>query len=394
MNRRGHPQSLVAKHPGNKNAVKAGVFSPETLAARIREVEAEMAARTVPEVRTDVLRREVASLAVLGEAMDRTLAEDGLIGRRGEPRRMVDLRLRLNEKLIRTVDRYAETSANPSASAEPQAAHAPSLADAIVEAHLRAPGATLTAAEFDPEVFLHAVIVNDDPVTRAADLLRARRMLTRRRNQPETCVCISTLKARDAAEFYEWVESSRASGTQSGHNDEELAAIVRFVARGESVNDLSVDDLSVYAQYWRTVDAVRDVMHEAEERGRHPSAADDEEARRRREGKPAVARFWNVLLSADRKVKTKDRLDAFAALDEMEALPRCTCKPDPELQLAELEEDAFCAYVIRMVSQRHYRAALVTAHYPETYVAVREAIDRVARRCARPGDVSSAPEAG
>ena len=98
MNSRGHPETLVATHPGNRNALKAGVFSPETLASRVGEVEAQIAESPVDVVLTDVLRREVAALAVLGEAMDRSLADDGLHGRRGEPRRLIELRLRLNEE--------------------------------------------------------------------------------------------------------------------------------------------------------------------------------------------------------------------------------------------------------------------------------------------------------
>src|SRR4051812_24923454 len=105
MNRRGHPETLVAAHPGNKNALQAGVFSPEVLAPRVHELDAAIADRSVADVLEDLLRREVAALGALGEAMDRTLSNDGLVGRGGQPRRMVDLRLRLNEKLRRTLDR-------------------------------------------------------------------------------------------------------------------------------------------------------------------------------------------------------------------------------------------------------------------------------------------------
>lgn len=106
VNPKGHPKTLVAKHPGNRNAVKAGVFSDALLAPRILDLEAAISERPAHEVAMEVLRHEVASLTVLGEAMDQSLDASGLNGRRGEPRRMIDLRLRLNDKLRRTVDQY------------------------------------------------------------------------------------------------------------------------------------------------------------------------------------------------------------------------------------------------------------------------------------------------
>jgi hypothetical protein len=59
----------------------------------------------------------------------------------------------------------------------------------------------------------------------------------------------------------------------------------------------------------------------------------------------------------------------------MGALPRCTCEPEPKHQLVEEKYDAYDAYTIRLVAKKHYRAALHIARYPETYLAVRDAID-------------------
>ena len=368
VNRRGHPKTLVPKHPGNANALKAGVFSPATLAPRIQEVEAEIATRSVDEVLRDVLQREVASLAVLGEAMDRTLGEDGLVGRRGEPRRMIDLRLRLNEKLRRTLDRYEQVIVETRVSPESDGEDDPlpgSLAQTMVLAHVRAPDDPAGPEDFDPEVFLHAVIATSDPMTKTTDRVRARKLLTQRRaGRPDTCSCIGTIRARNAVEFYEWVEDLRRSGVEPAHGDRRLAAIVRTVARGEQV-----DRHASYAMYRRSTDAVRALVHTT------AAMPDERRTRRERSDSPAVKPFWDTVLSPDSKVNTKDRLDAFALLDEMEALPRCTCRADPETQLVELQDDAFRAYVIRMVSQTHYRAAMIVARYPETYVAVREILD-------------------
>src|SRR3954451_7078522 len=110
MNRRGHAKTLVASHPGNRNAVKAGVFSPDVLAPRVQELEAEIASRPAHDAILDLLRRELAALAALGEAMDRSLAKDGIHGRSGEPRALVSLRLRVTERLRRTAADYREVA--------------------------------------------------------------------------------------------------------------------------------------------------------------------------------------------------------------------------------------------------------------------------------------------
>jgi hypothetical protein len=382
VNSRGHAKTLVPKHPGNKNALKAGVFSPETLAPRIQEVHAEIATRSVDEVLRDVLQREVASLAVLGEAMDRTLGDDGLIGRRGEPRRMIDLRLRLNEKLRRTLDRYEQVNLVTGASPEPGSEDDPpprSLVQEMVLAHARALDEPVGPEDFDPEVFLHAVIVTSDPMTKTADRVRARKLLTRRRtSRPETCSCIGTIRARTAVDFYGWVEDLRRSGVEAARGDPRLAAIVRSVARGEAV-----DRHASYAMYRRSTDAVRALVDTT------AAMPAERHTRRERSDSSAVKPFWSTVLSSDPRVKTKDRLDAFVLLDEVEALPRCTCRADPETRLAEIQDDAFRAYVIRMVSQTHYRSAMIAARYPETYVAVRQVLDDAVLASAEDADTDS-----
>ena len=87
MNKKGHASTLVAVHSGNRNAVKSGVYSLATLAPRVYELEASIAEREADEAVTDILRRELAALTALGEAMDQSLAIDGVLGRRGEPGR-------------------------------------------------------------------------------------------------------------------------------------------------------------------------------------------------------------------------------------------------------------------------------------------------------------------
>ena len=92
-------------------------------------------------------------------------------------------------------------------------------------------------------------------------------------------------------------------------------------------------------------------------------------------------------------MKTKDRLDAFDVLDEMKALPRCTCKAEPDDQLAEFKADAWRAFVVRIMVQTHYRAALIIARYPGTYLAVRDSIDEATIRALGDADRTSEPDA-
>jgi hypothetical protein len=92
----------------------------------------------------------------------------------------------------------------------------------------------------------------------------------------------------------------------------------------------------------------------------------------------ATGRFWKMLLDPAGRTSPGRRLKAFEALDKMKVLPRCTCNTRVE-KLPEFEADANRAYTIRLVGQRHYRAALVIAAFPETYFAVRDAIDAKVR---------------
>jgi hypothetical protein len=110
MNKDGHPQTLVAAQRGNSNAVTFAVFSPRSRSDRVREWEAAIADRPGEEVVAAMLRRELAAVAALGDALDDAIADKGVLGRRGEPRTLVSLRLLQNEKLCRTLQQYASAT--------------------------------------------------------------------------------------------------------------------------------------------------------------------------------------------------------------------------------------------------------------------------------------------
>jgi len=332
MNAKGHVPTLVAAHPGNRNAVKSGVYSPTALAARIHELDAAIAARPAREAAADLLRREVASLTVLGEAMDEALARDGLHSRRGEPRTLVSQRLRVNEKLRRTLEAYQQVSAaEPSEDSQPlrvgEIEAAPTAGDeeqpeqetlpqSIARAHGRREIGLLAPAEFVPECFLCAVITTRDSTVRTDDRLKARRMLTKRtRNQPLTCVCTSGSRAQNHLHFKEWVIHLAEAGMQPRREDRTFAAVVRRIAAGET--------LLPWSDFAQTAEAVADVLREEEKRARgakapHPSTEEQD---------LTIRPFWRMALARDVGVPASARLKAFAALDEEGVLPRCTCKP-------------------------------------------------------------------
>jgi hypothetical protein len=389
MNRQGHAETLVAGHVGNRNAVKAGVFSPAVLAPRVQEIEVGLREHPAGEVIADALRHEVASLYALSEAMDASLAHEGIRGRHGDVRTLVTLRLRLNEKLRRTLEHYErvvgdaegdkeaeqelhatpheyELTTAPAAEAQgsSDSAGVDGLAERIASEHGVQTLADLAPADFDPETFLRCAIVARDRSIEDADRHRARRLLTRReKSQPTMCTCFARKKARDELQMRDWIDAFREAGVTADAADPRVAATVRQLARGEK--------LEPWGAYKRTdaaIDAVR--QHVA----RAPGGSDSG-GRETRERDPAVHIFWDALLAPAEDVRPKDRLDAFVRLDELGVLPRCTCRRTDEPRLAEERGDAARAYVIRLVAQKYYRAAGVIAQFPETYLAVRDIVD-------------------
>jgi hypothetical protein len=99
MNKKGHPQTLVASHPGNTNALKHGIHSPRVIEARAAEIEAELRGSfdLRPEYR--LTAREVARNIAVLDATDDWLAEHGLTDRRGKLRPLVEQRVKFSRLL-------------------------------------------------------------------------------------------------------------------------------------------------------------------------------------------------------------------------------------------------------------------------------------------------------
>jgi len=333
-----------------------------------------MATRSVRDAAADLLRRELAALAALGEAMDDSLARDGVQGRHGEPRTLVTQRLRLNNHMLRTLEAYRATDPEPvedslplpdaqvvAAKADEKEVEQRSLVEEVALSHGHPTIKWLWPRQFDPESFLAAVIRSRDPSVRVNDRLRARRMLTRRtKDRPYACVCISTLRARNELQLREWIREAEDLLAPEA-DDPVIAALVRRLAAGEAIQP--------WHAYEKTEKAFRHVVEQGCDRARGV----EEAARWTGEDTSVIRPFWNILLSPDTEVTAHDRLMAFAALDDEDALPRCTCSPSARRSGSGLDERR--AMTIRLVAQKHLRASLHIAEYPETFLAVRDAID-------------------
>lgn len=376
MNKDGHPETLVAAHPGNANALKSGVFSQAARMQRVHEIEGEISARDTNEVVTEVLRREVAALAALSEVMDESLANDGIRGRSGDPRNLVTLRFRLNDRLRRSLDAYAAamSQAHPGtgeaseAATDENASPYATLVETIARFHMRDSINEISPAELDPEQYLRAVVITTDARVTDRVRLNARRMLTKLTKQRRpTCVCFATVRARDAIELRDWINDARSvRDFEPSPADAKLAVYVRAMARG--------DRSELPAVSTEMEDAFRTVVLRAVSEALDPP---DRVVPQRNTGERdgAIRAFWRVALSPKETLAAKDRLEALAALDELGVLPKCTCGAKKTPVLREMRLAELYVYVIRIVAETHFRAAVQIAHFPETALAVRNAID-------------------
>src|SRR5262245_33699750 len=99
MNKNGNPASLVASHPGNTNALKYGVYSPQTIAPRAAEIAAQLCVDFDFSITQRIAVSEVARLIAILEAIDRDIEERGIADKRGEPRSMLNHRSRIARQL-------------------------------------------------------------------------------------------------------------------------------------------------------------------------------------------------------------------------------------------------------------------------------------------------------
>jgi hypothetical protein len=366
VNRRGHRQTLVAAHPGNRNAQKAGVCSKRALAERADQLETEVSELSPKQLQKAVLADELRSLLALKEALDQAIADDGVRTRDGQPRALVDQRLRVHDKLVRLtgeLGRFDDSGEEaPPISPLPNA-EAGSLCETIAHAHHERQISDILPGDISADLYLRAIIATQDPNVSLKQRALARRLLTKRtKDRPWQCVCFEPRTARDDLELREWIEEARGAGVRPNKFDANLAAIVRKAAAGQRPPD--------WNRYRFRYDAVNYVILDQAQR-----LNDLEGSRARRttqEEDPAVAPFWQALLSEGTSVE--DRLSVFTALDDLRAFGTCECGK-PERVFSEQEFDQKCGYVIRLLPLRNHRAALLRVQFPESFLALQAAID-------------------
>jgi hypothetical protein len=98
LNPKGHHKSLIPAQPGNRNAVKRGVFSEQTLASQIEEHRATLRGLPWMQPVDDIAIGEVGKLLARIDAVDGDLAERGHFGRNGA-RTLLEHRARLSREL-------------------------------------------------------------------------------------------------------------------------------------------------------------------------------------------------------------------------------------------------------------------------------------------------------
>lgn len=115
MNKKGNPKTLRASQIGNLNALTSGVYSQRARSDREHEIKCALLAAPFAVPLDELAAMEVARLISIIEAADRDLDERGLTDHLGEPRGLVEYRIRLSGRLERWL---RQLGATPQARAE------------------------------------------------------------------------------------------------------------------------------------------------------------------------------------------------------------------------------------------------------------------------------------
>ncbi len=153
MNRKGNPGTLVASHPGNRNAVQHGAYSQRLIQERAAEIEAELKEGQGFSAIDCLAVEEAARWKATLEAIDRDIGERGLM-KKGQPHPLLGYQLRASRRydsalaaIAIAVRRGAEQQAEPAAPAagepaesgvEGEAGQQPINITAALESEIRA----------------------------------------------------------------------------------------------------------------------------------------------------------------------------------------------------------------------------------------------------------------
>lgn len=122
MNKEGHKETLVARHPGNTNAVKFGVRSPRLITQRAQSVAEDLSESFEFSPAERVAVKEAARCIALLEAIDNDLDDRGIVDRHGKERYLLELRIRVSARLERWLSKFEGTIERQSRSDQPPTA--------------------------------------------------------------------------------------------------------------------------------------------------------------------------------------------------------------------------------------------------------------------------------
>jgi hypothetical protein len=108
MNKDGNPETLVAAHPGNANAVRHGVHSPRLIQARAAEIVSELTQSFEFSPPQRLAVHEAARCMAILEAIDRDLDERGLVDKGGKPQYLLNHRWRVSRQLDHWLAKVSE----------------------------------------------------------------------------------------------------------------------------------------------------------------------------------------------------------------------------------------------------------------------------------------------
>jgi hypothetical protein len=132
MNKRGNPESLVASHPGNLNAVKQGIHSSRVIQARAAEIARELTQSFDFSAAERLAVQEAARCIAILEAIDRDFDERGLVDDEGTPRYLLNHRSRISRQLEQWLQKIsAAIERNPASEIEPLRADLPEYVRAL-----------------------------------------------------------------------------------------------------------------------------------------------------------------------------------------------------------------------------------------------------------------------
>ena len=163
MNKNGNPGTLVASHPGNTNAARYGVYSARLSEARASEIEQSLLQSLEFSATERIAVHQLASCMAILEAIDRDLAERGLLDKRGEARSLLDHRARILRQLERLLDKVSLAIDRQTSDERQQPA---GRADYIRELERIAFGGDWTASSHDRQSAINTFL-KLDPVSSA-----------------------------------------------------------------------------------------------------------------------------------------------------------------------------------------------------------------------------------